>query len=132
MAAAFMMIMKTRRTMMAAAVRSWNARSEAFSQMKTSTGRALEGEVMASGTPGTKLAMPISSGGAVSPRAWAMAMMEPVMTPGMARGRTWWNTAWVFDAPMARAASRMEGGTAFSALRVAMMTVGRAIRASTR
>ncbi|MNY59935.1 hypothetical protein D3C86_1964360 [compost metagenome] len=76
--------------------------------------------------------MPISSRGAVSPRAWAMAMIEPVMTPGMARGRTWPNTVWVRLAPMARAASRIEGGTAFSAERVAMMTVGKAIRARTR
>jgi hypothetical protein len=33
MAAAFITIMKASKTMIAAAVRSWNARSEAFSQM---------------------------------------------------------------------------------------------------
>ena len=81
--------------------------------------------------PGTKLTMPISSSGAVSPRAWAMEIMDPVITPGMASGRVCWNTVWVCDAPMASAASRIDGGTAFSDERVAMMMVGRAIRAST-
>ena len=32
--------------------------------------------------------MPIISSGAVSPSAWAMPMMVPVMTPGMASGST--------------------------------------------
>jgi hypothetical protein len=48
-----------------------------------------------------------------------MEIMVPVITPGMASGRTWWNTVWVRLAPMARAASRIEGGTAFSAEREA-------------
>ncbi len=61
-----------------------------------------------------------------------MEMMAPVITPGMASGRTWPNTVWVRLAPMARAASRMDGGTALSDERVAMMMVGRAISASTR
>jgi hypothetical protein len=58
--------------------------------------------------------MPIISSGAVSPRAWASDRMAPVITPGMASGSTWWNTVWVLDAPTPRAASRIEGGTAFS------------------
>ena len=85
-----------------------------------------------SGTPGTNETMPIISSGAVSPRAWARERIEPVITPGMASGRTWWNTVWVREAPTPSAASRIDGGTAFSAERVAMITVGRAISASTR
>ena len=117
--------------MMAAAVRSWKALSEAFSQMKIWTGRTVLAEVRESGTPGTNDTMPTIRRGAVSPRAWARERMEPVMTPGRARGRTWWKTVWVREAPRARAASRIEGGTALRDERVAMITVGRAIRAST-
>ena len=72
------------------------------------------------------------SSGAVSPKAWASDRIAPVITPGIARGRTWWKTVWVLDAPTPRAASRIEGGTALSAERVAMITVGMAIRARTR
>ena len=131
MAARFITIMKTSSTRMAAAVRSWKARSEAFSQMKTCTGSTVAAEVKLSGGAGTKETMPIISSGAVSPSAWASDRMVPVSMPGMASGRTWWNTVWVREAPTASAASRIEGGTAFSAERVAMMMVGRAISAST-
>ena len=100
--------------------------------MKTWTGRTVAAPVKPSGTPGTKEIMPIISRGAVSPSACASDRIAPVMTPGMASGRTWWNTVWVREAPTPRAASRMEGGTAFSAERVAMITVGRAMSARTR
>ena len=76
--------------------------------------------------------MPIIRSGAVSPSAWARLRMAPVITPGMASGSTWWKTVWVLEAPTPSAASRIEGGTAFSDERVAMITVGSAIRASTR
>ncbi len=51
---------------------------------------------------------------------------------GAASGRTWWNTICVFDAPRPSAAERIEGGTARSAARVAMMMVGSVISVSTR
>src|SRR5690606_13930577 len=44
-AARFITIMKASSTRMAAAVRSWNARSEAFSQMNTCTGSTVAAEV---------------------------------------------------------------------------------------
>ncbi len=75
--------------------------------------------------------MPISSSGAVSPSARARPMIVPVRMPGMASGNTWWNTACIFEAPTPSAAERIEGGTAFSAERVAMMIVGSVISVST-
>jgi hypothetical protein len=64
-----------------------------------------------------KATMPIISSGAVSPSACAMPMIVPVRMPGMASGRTWWNTICACEAPTPSAASRIEGGTAFSAAR---------------
>ena len=75
--------------------------------------------------------MPISRSGAVSPMALATPRMVPVMMPGMASGRTWWNTACWCEAPTPSAASRIEGGTALIAARDAMMMVGRLISAIT-
>jgi hypothetical protein len=49
----------------------------------------------------------------------------------MASGSTWWNTACIFEAPTPSAASRIEGGTAFSEARVEMMIVGSVISVST-
>ena len=51
--------------------------------------------------------------------------------PGAASGRTWWNTVCIFDAPTPSAASRIDGGTDFSAARVEMMIVGSVISVST-
>ena len=50
----------------------------------------------------------------------------------MASGRTWWKIVCIFEAPRPRAAARIDGGTAFSAARVAMMIVGSVISVSTR
>ena len=61
-----------------------------------------------------------------------MPMMAPVSMPGMASGSTWWNTACIFEAPTPNAASRIDGGTDFSAARLAMMMVGRVMSVSTR
>ncbi len=58
-------------------------------------------------------------------------MIVPVRIPGIASGRTWWNTVCIFDAPTPSAASRMDGGTARSAARVEMMMVGSVISVST-
>ncbi len=54
--------------------------------------------------------MPIISSGAVSPSARAMPMIVPVSMPGIASGSTWWDTIWIFEAPMPSAASRIDGG----------------------
>src|SRR3546814_19259912 len=54
-------------------------------------------------------------------------MMVPVRTPGIASGSTWCRTTWWREAPTPKAASRIDGGTAFSAARVTMMMVGRVI-----
>ena len=75
--------------------------------------------------------MPISSKGAVSPSACASPMIVPVRMPDAASGNTWWNTACIFDAPTPKAASRIEGGTDFSAARVEMMIVGSVINVRT-
>ena len=50
----------------------------------------------------------------------------------MASGSTWWVIVCILEAPTPSAASRIEGGTAPIAARVAMMMVGSVIRASTR
>ena len=76
--------------------------------------------------------IPISSNGAVSPSACANPMIVPVRMPGAARGRTWWNTDCIFEAPTPNAASRIDGGTDFSEARVEMMIVGKVIRVSTK
>jgi hypothetical protein len=57
-------------------------------------------------------------------------MMVPVRMPGMASGSTWWNTICMREAPNPSAAERIDGGTAASAARVAMMMVGSVIRDS--
>ena len=49
----------------------------------------------------------------------------------MASGSTWCMTTWWREAPTPKPASRIEGGTAFSALRVTMMIVGSVISEST-
>ena len=72
------------------------------------------------------------SSGAVSPSALARPMIVPVRMPGMASGTTWWVTVCIFEAPTPRAASRIDGGTAPMAARVAMMMVGSVISVSTR
>ncbi|MNY62014.1 hypothetical protein D3C86_1987690 [compost metagenome] len=59
-------------------------------------------------------------------------MIVPVRMPGIASGRTWWKMVCIFDAPRPSAAERIDGGTAFSAARVAMMMVGKVISVSTR
>ena len=81
------------------------------------------------GTSTTNATIPIISSGAVSPRARAMPMMVPVRIPGIASGRTWWTTTWRGEAPSPRAASRIEGGTAWIETRPVMMIVGSVIRA---
>ena len=58
-------------------------------------------------------------------------MIVPVRMPGAASGSTWWNTACIFEAPTPSAASRIDGGTAFSDARVEMMIVGRVISVRT-
>jgi hypothetical protein len=78
-----------------------------------------------------KATMPIISSGADSPRARAMPMMVPVSIPGIASGSTWCATIWILEAPMPSAASRIDGGTAFSAAREAMMMVGKVSSVST-
>ena len=83
------------------------------------------------GTSTMKATMPIISSGADSPSARAMPMMVPVSMPGMASGSTWCMTIWIFEAPMPSAASRIDGGTAFSAAREAMMMVGSVSSVST-
>ena len=50
---------------------------------------------------------------------------------GIASGRTWCVIVCMFDAPIPSAASRIDGGTDFSAARLAMMMVGRVIRVRT-
>jgi hypothetical protein len=57
-------------------------------------------------------------------------MIVPVRIPGIARGSTWCPTTWSGEAPRPRAASRIEGGTAWIAERPAMMMVGSVISAS--
>ena len=79
-----------------------------------------------------KATIPIIRSGALSPSARAMPMMVPVSMPGSASGRTWCTTICIRDAPTPSAASRIEGGTDFSAERLAMMIVGRVMRVSTR
>ena len=118
-------------TMIAADVRSTNARSGLSAHRKICTGNAVEGS---SGPPGTSTmnaTMPIISSGADSPSAWAMPMIVPVNMPGIASGRTWWVIVCIFDAPIPSAASRIDGGTDFRAARLAMMMVGRVIRVRT-
>ena len=75
--------------------------------------------------------MPISSSGAVSPSARASPMIVPVRMPGAASGRICWKTICIFEAPSPSAAERIDGGTAASAARVAMMIVGSVISDST-
>ena len=75
----------------------------------------------------TKATIPISSSGAVCPSALASPRIVPVRIPGIASGRTWWNTVCIFDAPTPKAASRIDGGTARIDARVAMMMVGSVI-----
>ena len=60
-----------------------------------------------------------------------MPMIVPVSMPGIASGSTWCNTICIFDAPRPSAASRIDGGTAVSAARDAMMITGSVIRLST-
>ena len=78
-----------------------------------------------------KATMPIIRSGAVSPSACAMPMIVPVMMPGIASGSTWWKIACWCDAPTPSAASLIDGGTALSAARDAMMIVGSTSSAST-
>ena len=79
-----------------------------------------------------KATMPIISSGAVSPSAWAMPMIVPVRMPGMRqRQHMVEHRLDACEAPTPSAASRIDGGTAFSAARVAMMMVGSVISAST-
>jgi len=77
-----------------------------------------------------KARMPIISSGAVSPSARAMPMIVPVRMPGSASGMTWWKTTCTRLAPIPSAASRIEGGTALIALRLAMTMTGMIISAS--
>ena len=74
--------------MIAAAVRSANARSGLSAQMKICTGSAAAGESGEVGTSTMKAFMPIISSGAVSPSACAMPMIVPVRMPGSASGST--------------------------------------------
>ena len=80
----------------------------------------------------TKPTIPISSKGAVSPKACANPMIVPVRMPGIASGSTWWNTDCILEAPTPKAASRIDGGTAASEARVEMMIVGSVISVRTR
>jgi hypothetical protein len=99
--------------------------------MKSSTGRTVAESVKLVGTSAMKATIPIISKGAVSPKACAIARIEPVMMPGMANGRTWWKIACIFDAPTPSAASRIDGGTAFKAAREAIIITGKLIKVST-
>ena len=71
--------------------------------------------------------MPIINNGAVSPRACAIPIIEPVRIPGMDSGSTWCVITCIFEAPRPNAASRIEGGTALIAARVAIIIVGKVI-----
>ena len=123
---------KTNSTRIAAEVFSAKARSGLSAHKNTCTGRTLAGSFRLPGTSAMKATMPIISNGAVSPSARAMPMIEPVRMPGIASGRTWWNTACMGEAPTASAPSLIEGGTAPMATRAVMMMVGSVIRASVR
>ena len=78
--------------MIAAAVRSMNPRSGSSDHRKICDRQHGRRRQRARRRRGDEGAMPIISNGAVSPSAWAMPMIVPVMIPGSASGRTWWNT----------------------------------------
>ena len=84
------------------------------------------------GAAGMKARMPIINNGAVSPKARAMPIIVPVNMPGRASGSTWWNTTCTGEAPMPKAASRIDGGTDLTALRPAMTMTGIVISASVK
>ncbi len=117
--------------MIAADVRSTNARSGLSAHRYTCTGNAVEGSSGESGTSTMNATMPIIRSGADSPSALAMPMIVPVSMPGIASGSTWCITICIFDAPRPSAASRIEGGTAVNAARDAMMITGSVIKLST-
>src|SRR3546814_4638468 len=76
MAMAFMMIRNPMSTRMAAEVRATKPRSGESAQMKICVGSAVAGSVRPPGAEVMKAFMPISSSGAVSPRAWARRSEE--------------------------------------------------------
>ena len=76
--------------------------------------------------------MPISSSGAVSPSARARPMIVPVRMPGIGQRQDVVEHHLHLEAPRPSAAERIDGGTAASAARVAMMIVGSVISVSTR
>ena len=88
----FMKIRNASSTQMAAEVRETKPRSGLSAQMNICVGREVAGSMMLSGAAVMKAFIPISSRGAVSPSACASPMIVPVRMPGMASGRTCWNT----------------------------------------
>jgi hypothetical protein len=116
---------------MAPEVFSTKPRSGLSDQRNTCTGRTVAASVTPFGMSTMKATMPIISSGADSPSARAMPMMVPVNMPGSASGITWCVTVWILEAPMPSAASRIDGGTDFSAAREAMMMVGSVSNVST-
>ena len=69
--------------------------------------------------------------GAVSPNAWAIPIIVPVKIPGAARGKIWSVAVCILDAPRPRAASLIEVGTALIDALVAIIIVGKVIKANT-
>src|SRR5690606_24996713 len=88
MAVRFISSRKTSRTTMAPEVFSTKPRSGLSAHMKICTGSTVAASTGVAGMSTMKATMPITSSGAVSPSACAMAMIVPVRTPGMARGST--------------------------------------------
>ena len=119
-------------TTIAAEVFSTKPRLTSSDHRNTCTGSTVAGSLSLVGGAAMKARIPISSSGAVSPNARAVPMIVPVRMPGIASGRTWWNTTCTGEAPTLSAASRIDGGTALIALRAVMTITGIVINASVR
>ena len=76
------------------------------------------------------VATPITSSGAVSPKARARVRTVPVRIPGAAAGSTWFRITSQRVAPTPNPASRMLFGTARSASAAVMITIGSTSTAS--
>ena len=117
---------------MAALVFATNALSGLSAHIYIWTGRAVAGSVNVAGMSTIKATIPINNNGADSPKALAKPIIVPVKIPGIAEGSKCWNTTCISDAPIARAASLIEGGTDWSDDLVAIIIVGRVIKDNTR
>ena len=127
----FIDIKNTNRTIIAKEALSLNARSALSDHIKIWTGSAVAGEVIVSGTSTINATIPIMRSGAVSPNAWAIPIIVPVKIPGAARGKIWSVAVCILDAPRPRAASLIEVGTALIDALVAIIIVGKVIKANT-